>query len=239
MGRRAVAALLVLFSPAAAAAQGAVDAAGRSPCLAAATTAEAEWNLPTGVLAAIGRVESGRWDPGARQVVPWPWTANIAGDGRYYASRNDAIADVARERNGGARSVDVGCFQVNLMHHPNAFASLDEAFDPLANARYAARFLTTLRANAGAWDLAVAQYHSAVPEIGGPYRERVMSALDPQARPGTTGIQALRTTPASSSAGRFAPSADPYVILVRSSLMLGRTARPDTPADPHVIRIRG
>ncbi len=238
-GGRVVAALLVLLAPAAAAAQGGVDAAGSPPCLAAAATAEAEWNLPTGVLAAIGRVESGRWDPGTRQVVPWPWTANVAGDGRYYASRGDAIADVARERMGGARSVDVGCFQVNLMHHPNAFASLDEAFDPLANARYAARFLTALRANAGAWDLAVGQYHSAVPEIGGPYRERVMSALDPQARPGTTGVQALRTVPASSNSARFATSADPYVILVRSSLMLGRTIRRDAPADPHVIRIRG
>ena len=46
----------------------------------------------------------------------------------------------------GVRSIDIGCMQVNLMHHPNAFATLDAAFDPLANALYAARFLTELRA---------------------------------------------------------------------------------------------
>ena len=34
--------------------------------------------------------------------------------------------------------------QVNLMHHPNAFADLDEAFDPAANARYAVTFLSAL-----------------------------------------------------------------------------------------------
>ena len=38
----------------------------------------------------------------------------------------------------GARSIDVGCMQVNLLHHADAFASLEQAFDPVANARYAA-----------------------------------------------------------------------------------------------------
>ncbi len=241
MSGRPVAALLLLLAPAAAAQDGA-EATGALPCLAAAATAEVEWGLPSGVLAAIGRVESGRWDPRTRRVEPWPWTANVAGDGRYYASPGDAVADVARERAGGVRSVDVGCFQVNLLHHPKAFATLDEAFDPLANARYAARFLTALHASAGAWDLAVGQYHSAVPEIGGPYRGRVMATLDlqlrPQAQSAAPGPQVLRSQVASSDPRRFAASADPYVILVRSSLSLVR-ARRDGPADPHVIRIRG
>ena len=125
------------------------------------------------------------------------------------------------------------------MHHPNAFANLDEAFDPLANARYAARFLTTLRTNAGAWDIAVGQYHSAVLQIGGPYRERVMAALDSRARPAMTGAQVLRSPAASLNPGRFAVNADPYVILVRSSLTLARATRRDLATDPHVIRIRG
>ena len=46
----------------------------------------------------------------------------------------------------GARSFDVGCFQINYRWHGDAFASLEEMFDPLVNTRYAARFLgRTLR----------------------------------------------------------------------------------------------
>ena len=33
--------------------------------------------------------------------------------------------------------IDVGCFQVDLFYHPYAFTSLEEAFDPDANARAA------------------------------------------------------------------------------------------------------
>ena len=34
--------------------------------------------------------------------------------------------------------------QVNLFYHPAAFATLDDAFDPLTNARYAGLFLAAL-----------------------------------------------------------------------------------------------
>ena len=233
----AIAVLSLLASPVAAL-EG-VQAGTPSPCLAAAITAEAEWNLPIGILAAIGRVESGRWDPGTRRIEPWPWTANIAGAGRYYATITDAVADVTRQRANGVQSVDVGCFQVNLMHHPNAFATLDDAFDPLVNARYAARFLTSLRANAGAWDVAVGQYHSASPQIGEPYRERVIAALDNQARPGPVRSQILRKSAAAPNAVRFAISADPYVIFIRSSPTLTKNVYPDQSSDRHVVRIRG
>lgn len=238
MSVRIAIAVLSALAPAAAA-QSDAYAAGTSPCLAAASTAELEWNLPTGILAAIGRVESGRWDPGTRRAEPWPWTANVAGAGRYYATVTDAVADVAREQASGVRSVDVGCFQVNLMHHPNAFATLDEAFDPLVNARYAARFLTGLRANAGAWDVAVGQYHSALPQVGGPYRERVMAALDDQARPGPITLRVLHTSAPAPNAVRLGMAADPYVVLVRRFLTLTKNFHRDLSSDPHVIRIRG
>ena len=41
----------------------------------------------------------------------------------------------------GVRAIDVGCFQVDLFYHPCAFANLDDAFDPDANAFVAARIL--------------------------------------------------------------------------------------------------
>ena len=238
MNVRMVGVMLSVLTLAAAAQTGA-QAAEMSPCLAAAWKAELEWSLPTGILAAIGRVESGRWDPGMRRVEPWPWTANVAGAGRYYATITDAIADVARERAAGVRSVDVGCFQVNLMHHPNAFATLDEAFDPLVNARYAARFLTSLRAGAGTWDVAVGQYHSASPQIGGPYRERVVAALDDQAQPGPVSLQILHTSATVPNAVHLTMNADPYVVFVQPFSINAKNVRRNLWSDPHVIRIRG
>ena len=73
----------------------------------------------------------------------------------------------------GRQSVDVGCMQVNLMHHPDAFASLRQAFDPATNVAYGARFLTALHDETGSWDRAVERYHSAEPGVGEAYRERV------------------------------------------------------------------
>ncbi len=74
------------------------------------------------------------------------------------------------------RSIDVGCMQVNLMYHPDAFASLDMAFDPMANAAYAARFLQQLFNQTNAWPLAAAAYHSFTPDLGADYARKVLAA---------------------------------------------------------------
>jgi hypothetical protein len=147
-------------------------------CRAAVGAAEREAALPQGLLHAIARIESGRRDPATGRIEPWPWALNAAGMGLHAATRAEAVATVAALQARGIRSIDVGCLQVNLLHHPDAFASLEEAFEPLANARYAARFLQELQARAGgAWSQAVAWYHSATPGRGEAYRLRVMAAL--------------------------------------------------------------
>ena len=148
-----------------------------SPCERAGTAAEAAYNLPAGLLLAIGRVESGRWDPVRSRTTAWPWAINAAGLGRMFDSKPEAMATTRRLWDGGTRSIDVGCFQINLMHHPNAFPSLEQAFDPVANARYAAQFLTELRARWGNWQDAVGAYHSANAELGTPYRNLVFANL--------------------------------------------------------------
>ena len=223
-----------------------------SPCLAAAAQAEAEQNLPPGLLAAIGRIESGRWNPVSRRVEAWPWTVNAAGAGRYHPTLQDAVADVQREQGVGTRSVDVGCFQISLLHHPTAFASLEEAFDPLANARYAAQFLQTLWSNAGSWDLAVARYHSATPGLGEPYKQQVMASWGNggQGAPGPSigsGPVMRVVAPATmqppsasrlSDLPRPSPVGDPHVILVRTSSSAMRVERGPAVADPHVIHVR-
>jgi hypothetical protein len=145
-------------------------------CLGAIRQAEAEAGIPAGLLLAIGRVESGRREPGGSRAEPWPWTINAEGRGSFYPSREEAIAAVRAAQAGGARLIDTGCMQVNLRHHPDAFASLEEAFDPLANARYAARFLGALQQRAGSWEIAAGHYHSQTPERAEGYRARVLAA---------------------------------------------------------------
>lgn len=233
-----LAALLSLHAPVAMA-QDRTATMTASPCIQAAATAETEWGLPPGMLSAIGRVESGRWTSRTNQVEPWPWTVNAAGTGRYHPVLQDALDDVAREQAAGVRSVDVGCFQVNLLHHPAAFANLEEAFDPLANARYAGRFLNTLRANTGTWDLAVAQYHSAVPEIGEPYRQRVMATWQGSAQPSPVSVRIYNTRAEQPNLRHFATIEDAHVIFVRSPAASTRSVRHAVSMDRHVIRILG
>jgi hypothetical protein len=175
---RALCALLLSLLAAAPALAHAEAIAGPGPgqqCRAAIRAAERAAGIPSQLMAAIGRVESGRREPDG-SVNPWPWSIDAEGEGRVFETKAEAIAAVRTLQARGVRSIDVGCMQVNLMHHPEAFASLDQAFDPAANAAYAARFLVELHGQTGDWPAAAALYHSATPERGAEYRRKVMAA---------------------------------------------------------------
>ncbi|MGI4955202.1 MAG: transglycosylase SLT domain-containing protein [Janthinobacterium lividum] len=148
----------------------------RAACGTAIDAAERTARTAPGLLAAIGVVESGRTDlrTGARR--PWPWTINAEGVGTYFPSKTAAITAVQALQARGVQSVDVGCMQVNLMHHPQAFRTLEDAFDPRINAAYAARFLNSLRARTADWPAAAAAYHSFTPERGAQYA-RLIAAV--------------------------------------------------------------
>jgi hypothetical protein len=145
-------------------------------CEAAIVAAEQSEALPPGLLAAIGRVESGRFDAAASATRPWPWTINATGIGRVFDSKEEAVGAVRDLEARGVRSIDVGCMQVNLLHHGQAFETLEQAFDPMANAAYAARFLRSLYAESLDWPSAAAAYHSRTPDLGASYRQLVLSA---------------------------------------------------------------
>jgi hypothetical protein len=132
-------------------------------------------NIPEGLLHAISKVESGRKDSKGA-VVAWPWTVNAQGKGHYFPSKEAAIAAVREMQNKGISSIDVGCMQVNLHHHPDAFSNLEDAFDPAQNVAYAARFLKGLKNEHDSWHKAVAHYHSANPIHHIPYQRNVMVA---------------------------------------------------------------
>jgi hypothetical protein len=144
-------------------------------CETAITTTEYVARLPPRLLGAISLIETGRVDPTSGRVRPWPWTINAEGEGRFFATRQQAVTAVKGLQARGVRSIDVGCLQVNLMHHPDAFATLEVAFDPLANAAYAGRFLNALFADGRNWARAVAAYHSETPALGDAYRALVMA----------------------------------------------------------------
>lgn len=145
-------------------------------CRAAIARAEQDVHTPAGLLQAIGRVESGRRNPETGTSGPWPWTINAEGRGHFFPDKAAAIAAVRELQARGVRIIDVGCMQVNLHHHPRAFASLEEAFAPVSNARYAAQFLTQLYAARNDWMTAAGHYHSHTPELAQAYRARVQAA---------------------------------------------------------------
>jgi hypothetical protein len=144
-------------------------------CESAVTAAEAVQHLPARLLGAISLTETGRPDPRTGAFRPWPWSINAEGVGQFFASAQDAIDAVKSLQDKGVQSIDVGCMQVNLMYHPNAFASLEDAFDPRKNALYAAHFLNALYTEGKDWAHAIAAYHSETPALGEPYLALVLA----------------------------------------------------------------
>jgi hypothetical protein len=148
-------------------------------CRAALNAAEAKYGIPAGLLQAIGVVESGRRDEATGRREPWPWTINAEGEPHVFDNKEQAVGWVRQAQARGMRSIDIGCGQVNLAYHPTAFASLEEAFEPISNADYAGRFLKELHDTSagGNWMTAVGYYHSQTPELAEPYRQQVQAAL--------------------------------------------------------------
>ena len=139
-------------------------------CIDAAHMVSRESGVPVSVLLAITLTETGRSPSGT--LEPWPWTVNMEGKGVWFTDRARAQAYIDGHFKRGARSFDVGCFQINYRWHGDAFSSLEEMFDPFANARYAARFLKELHLEFGSWSKAAGAYHSRTPEFANRYRAR-------------------------------------------------------------------
>ncbi len=169
--RTVFAALLGLFLSTPALAEATANAGRISMmCDAAAHQVSRESGVPLPVLMAISLTETGRKTEGS--VRPWPWTVNMEGKGVWFDSQDAAQTYVDRHFDRGARSFDVGCFQINYRWHGQAFSSIEEMFEPVANARYAARFLSELYAEFGDWSLAAGAYHSRTPRYANRYRAK-------------------------------------------------------------------
>ena len=145
-------------------------------CDRAAILAARARGVPLDVLRAISRTETGRSGPSGLQ--PWPWTVNMEGTGRWFSTEDEARAYVFKHFRRGARSFDVGCFQINYKWHGAAFRSIEDMFDPDLNAQYAAKFLNDLYQEFGNWSDAAGAFHSRTPEYAQSYATRFQTIRD-------------------------------------------------------------
>ena len=143
-------------------------------CQIAVDKAEKNYQIKSNLLQTIASVESGRWNAQAGRRVAWPWTVHANGKGKYYNSKEEAIAAVKNLQQKGITNIDVGCMQINLKYHGDAFANLEEAFDPEKNVAYSAKFLRQLyKRNKQNWTKTAMQYHSRNLRKGTNYKNRL------------------------------------------------------------------
>lgn len=182
--RLLIAALFLLLPPAPALAglplRGDDPVVSAELCLDAAKRAERLTGMPDGMISSIMLAETGRWNKARKRSYPWPWTITSGGENWFAADRAGAIDVVRRLQAEGRQNIDVGCMQINLHWHPDAFRTLEEAFDPTHNVTYGAAFLAELEGELGSWSRAIAAYHSRDPDRGAAYLARVEQLQEKQ-----------------------------------------------------------
>ncbi len=152
------------------------DLAESSKCSRYFALYEDVFHMPSNLIKAVSVTESGKYVKSAGKAVAWPWTVNAAGKGYHYANKREAMRAVVDFRAKGVKSIDVGCMQINLMYHPEAFRNLEQAFEPKYNIGYAAQFLRNKFAQARNWQGAIGLYHNIDPQINKNYIKQVYSA---------------------------------------------------------------
>jgi soluble lytic murein transglycosylase-like protein len=128
--------------------------AGENVCEREMRNASTRYDVPLGVLYAVGLTESGH-----RESLQ-PFAMNIAGEPYFARDLADALRRFDQARGEGKTLIDIGCMQINHRFHGEKFASVAAMFEPRGNVDYAAKFLKVLRGQEGSWTLAVARYHA-------------------------------------------------------------------------------
>lgn len=123
-------------------------------CEAEILSAAERYDVPAGILYAVGLTETGR------KGSLHPNALNINGRAVFAHSRAHARAEFEAARRQGVRLIDIGCMQINHHYHAEAFSGIDDMLDPARNVDYAARFLAQLRGRHETWSMAVARYHA-------------------------------------------------------------------------------
>jgi soluble lytic murein transglycosylase-like protein len=131
-----------------------------------------EYGIPPALFYAVALTESGvRLACG--QFRPWPWTLNVGGQGRYFPTREAALAALQTHRIQGLHSIDIGLMQVNWRYHGARLRDPWQALDPYFNLRTAAQILAAHHKKTGDWWAAVGRYHSPRAHLAARYVARV------------------------------------------------------------------
>lgn len=114
--------------------------------------------VPSEVLYAVALQESGTKLRG--NLIPWPWTLNVAGAGYRFATRADACqALLVALTSAGPSRVDVGLGQTNMGANGHRYSSPCEGLDPHKNLQVTAQILAEQKAKGGTWISAAGRYH--------------------------------------------------------------------------------
>ncbi len=149
---------------------------------------EIQEGIPKLLLTAVTFTETGRRGPNGRKVMSWPWTLHAQGKSLHFDTKASAAAAVRALMAKGVKSIDVGCMQINLRYHPQAFTSVEEALDPRANLAYGVTYLKKLKSRHNGWPSAIQNYHSTNQAVNQRYRQKVLATWD-QLRRDNTGAQ--------------------------------------------------
>ncbi|MEI7072686.1 transglycosylase SLT domain-containing protein [Pectobacterium versatile] len=133
--------------------------------------------IPSVVLYAVALQESGVYR--RERIVPWPWSLNVAGQSRRYASQAQACAGVHQAlQDVPPTCIDVGLGQINLGWQKHRYRQPCELLDPYNNLAIAAQILKEQHTPGEDWLLAIGRYHR--PAGGAPaarYRRSVSQHL--------------------------------------------------------------
>lgn len=139
--------------------------------------AAAHAQVPSELLYAIALQESGHNFSG--RIVPWPWTLNVAGQPRRYATRREACIDLRHVLQATpATRVDVGLGQLNVGYQRHRVRQPCELLEPYRNLRLTAVILREHYDPELGWLIAAGRYHR--PAGGTPamrYRQSVERQL--------------------------------------------------------------
>lgn len=133
--------------------------------------------IPAEILYAVALQESAL--PLRGQLRPWPWTLNVAGQPRRFASQRAACQALQQAlATTPATRIDIGLAQINWGYHGQRFTSPCAALQPIGNLRVAAQLLREQHRRSGNWLRAAGHYHR--PAGGAPaarYRQGVARHL--------------------------------------------------------------
>jgi len=114
--------------------------------------------IASSVLYAVALQESGTRFNG--RLVPWPWTLNVAGASRRFATRAGACAGLHQAlREVPPTRIDAGLGQINLGYQRHRYSRPCELLDPYRNLALAAEILREQHAPSQDWLITIGRYH--------------------------------------------------------------------------------